>query len=208
MFGKPGGQCSGVSPWDKPLALQSCRLSGPYVLRDRENFSLVETRPEIQQPHPPLGLAQSDCYLSGVDEDNESAFRVWCAEATWIETTSHLRRFSMPRVFDNTCVSLAHVRFFKTCVLCPLCARHCGRICDGISAHARREPFTHSVTLLRDSVFITTTNTVSSPCTCLVHARCGTRCFTWATLQNLVRHTPLGRQGHRGPVRGSKPHNQ
>lgn len=88
VFAKPGGQCSGVSPWDTPLALQSCRLSSLYVLRDRENVLLAETRPEKQQPRPPLGLAQSDCYLLGVDKDDERCFqRMVCR--------SHLDRDSL-----------------------------------------------------------------------------------------------------------------
>lgn len=41
----------------------------------------------------------------------------------------------MQRVFDNKSVSFALVWFFKTCVSCPPCARHCGRICDALSAH-------------------------------------------------------------------------
>ncbi|ELK09949.1 Fibronectin type III domain-containing protein 1 [Pteropus alecto] len=36
---------------------------GSVFLVDRENVLLAETRPEKQQPRPPLGLAQSDCYL-------------------------------------------------------------------------------------------------------------------------------------------------
>lgn len=164
VFAKPGGQCGGVSPWDKPHALQSCRLSGPYIPRDRENLLLAETRPEKQQPRPPRGLAQGDGYLLGVDEDDESVFRVWRPEATWIETTSYLRRFLTQRVLDNKAVSFARVWFFKTCFSCPRVQGIVVKSVMGSQLTFRREPPTHSGTLLRDSVFIVTTNTASSPC--------------------------------------------
>lgn len=57
--------CQGIGQWDKPLILQSCRLTDCPVLLEHENVLITETQPEKggRVPFPAdeeLGLAQSD----------------------------------------------------------------------------------------------------------------------------------------------------